>query len=91
MGFAKYIVIREIDGTELMYVFSNTINHASFLKNNLKPKEAVVSAGFVSVFVNNDNEPECNCLGESVTIGVKARPEKDSFLANQLLRTGGFY
>ena len=91
MDNSKYIVIEELDGTETIYIFSSLIDHRAFFNRIKRPDEKIVSAGFVSIFVNKDNEPECSCIGESTTIGVKARPEKDNFLANQMMRTGSFY
>jgi hypothetical protein len=91
MDSSKYIVLEEIDGAENVYVFSNVMDHREFLNRVKRPDEKIVSAGFVSVFTNEDDEPECSCIGESVTIGVKARPERDGFLVNQMMRTGNFY
>lgn len=76
----KYVVVD--DGLlECPYIFSNHINHSNFV-NGLKLVGIggeIISAGFV----NFDGE-RLICFGESVSLGVKARPE-DTTLINSLL------
>jgi hypothetical protein len=55
-------------------VFSGAMNHSDF--KHLNP----VSAGFISIGVDKDGNPDCECYGESSSLDMKA-DEKDSMRA----------
>jgi hypothetical protein len=56
-------------------VFSGLQQHSEF--QNFDP----ISAGFISIGVK-DGEPDCDCYGESFTLGLKSM-EGDTRLAKQ--------
>ena len=78
MSWSKYIVIESELGNECIVVFPDQLTHAE-----IGHRKAVVSAGFIS-FVDDG---KAVCFGKSTSLGLEARPEEDSRLANkQLLR-----
>jgi len=71
----KYIKVKSQLGLYEIIVFPETIVHSSF--SELKP----VSAGFISFYVNHENEMDCCCHGESISLKLVSNPEEDSKLA----------
>lgn len=77
----KYLVVAK-SGFELPIVFSPVIQH----KEIAKSFEEVVSGGFVYVSSNMQGELSVCCSGESLSCGVRSRPEKDAkLIARNLL------
>jgi hypothetical protein len=72
---AKYIKVKSQLGISEIIMFPETIVHSYF--SNLNP----ISAGFISFYVNHDNEMECQCHGESLSLGLVSNPEEDTRLA----------
>ena len=72
---AKYIVIYDENGGESVIIFPCYIAHSTmkFKVGN------IISAGFIN----------CNlqCFGESVSLNIKSRPEKDTTLAMNMFGT----
>jgi hypothetical protein len=58
-------------------VFSELHQHKEF--KSFQP----VSAGFISIGVGKDGNPDCTCYGESISLGIKSNEEEDTFLARK--------
>ena len=71
----KYIIIKHGD----IIIFPGSINHSDF--REFSP----ISAGFISFGVNQKGNPTCECYGESVSLGLKSDPEKDTIIARRQL------
>lgn len=76
MNRVKYVVTPE----EYVIIFSECIMHSAF--KGFKP----ISAGFISFGVNKDGNPTCSCWGESISLGLESRPERDTQLAKRQLQ-----
>ena len=66
----KYVIVEVLD-CELPIIFSNLIDHDTFIGRR------VISAGFVQTGAVG-NAFEVNCFHESVSLGIKSRPEEDA-------------
>jgi hypothetical protein len=75
----KYIRTKENE----IIVFSALLNHSEFRR--FEP----ISAGFILFTTDQLGNPNCECYGESVSLGfLKSKPVEDSKLANiQILGT----
>lgn len=82
----KYIVTRNDNGCEEIFTFPNSVNHDCFAEGveRLRNKShgdwrrinrTVISAGFI----NRDGQ----CMGESLTLRLRSRPEEDTQLYKQ--------
>jgi hypothetical protein len=80
MNRVKYIVT----ANEYVIVFSECIMHSEFKEFN------PISAGFVSFGVNKDGNPTCSCWGESISLGLESRPERDTELAKRQLQLNNY-
>ena len=71
---AKYIVIKPRDGSESIIIFSHLLNHSSVIKQ-MAPDHGVevLSAGFINY--------KFRCWGESHSLKIASREEKDTKLA----------
>ena len=58
-------------------VFSALFEHSNF--RSFEP----VSAGFISIGVGADKNPDCTCYGESVSLGLKSDEAMDTSLARR--------
>jgi len=70
MSKVKYIRTKD----NKIIVFSGLFKHSEF--KNFEP----ISAGFVSIGVGSDENPDITCYGESYSLGLKSM-EGDSALA----------
>jgi hypothetical protein len=80
MNRAKYIITA--DG--YVIVFSECIYHSEFAK--FKP----ISAGFISFGIDKSGNPTCSCYGESISLNLASRPERDTELAKRQLNIGNY-
>lgn len=75
---AKYIVIgHDAPIGETLYIFPEYMNHtgvADLVRSGIYP---VISAGFITL-----RDGEFYCHGESISLGLKSRPDEDGVLAN---------
>ena len=62
-----------------MVVFPKHIGHDEMARKLGTP----ISAGFLTTQINNEQEVEINCYGESVTLGIKSREEEDTKIARR--------
>ena len=76
----KYIKIKSQLGFLQIIVFPDTIVHSFF--SDLKP----ISAGFINFYVNHNNEMDCECIGESISLGLSADEDDTKLAKIQLLR-----
>ena len=76
----KYVIIEQRDH-ELPIIFSNLMDHGIFIGHR------VASAGFVRIEAIG-NTFEVNCFYESVTLGIKSRPEEDARIILKELTRG---
>jgi hypothetical protein len=77
----KYVITE----TQDVIVFSETLEHAQFKSFN------PISAGFISFGVNKNGNPSCSCYGESISLGMKSDPERDTMLANRKFSMEEYY
>jgi hypothetical protein len=68
----KYIRTSE----DRIIVFSELQQHSEFKYFN------PISAGFISIGVGQDRNPDCTCYGQSVSLGLKSM-EEDTWLAKK--------
>ena len=74
---AKYVIM---DGLPIIVhpgIYHNSIKVADHMIDN-----EVTSAGFVEF---NKDSGRFECFGESVSLGIKSNPERDSHLVNKML------
>jgi hypothetical protein len=71
----KYVITED----KVIIVFPELIQHSEFKHFN------PTSAGFISIGVNKQGNPSCSCYGESISLGLKSNPEKDTELAKKQL------
>ncbi len=69
----KYVRTKE----NRIIVFSELNQHSEF--KSFEP----VSAGFISIGVGSDGNPDCTCYGESVSLNLKSNEEEDTILAKR--------
>ena len=70
----KYIVV-ELEGVEHLFLFDMSIRHSVFAKRF--NDGLIISAGFISPFKGQ-------CSGESYSLGISSRPEKDTVLLEKI-------
>ena len=71
----KYIINEDNE----IKIFSDTITHKTMAISGKK----IVGAGFIMVVGNR-----VSCFGESISLGVASRPEKDGKIINSQLNLG---
>lgn len=69
----KYVRTKE----DRIIVFSELNQHSEF--KSFEP----VSAGFISIGVGEDGNPDCTCYGESVSLSLKSNEVEDTLLAKR--------
>jgi len=69
----KYVRTKE----NRIIVFSELNQHSEF--KNFEP----ISAGFISIGVGEDGNPDCSCYGESVSLNLKSDEAEDTLLAKR--------
>ena len=87
MNYGKYIII-EIGYSELAIMFHSVITHSDLLRSF--HKDSIVSAGFFAVGAeaseNDEKDISVSVFGESVTLKMKSRQDKDEALIKKVLR-----
>lgn len=78
MSEMKYIMIDEI----FPIIFDSSLIHREIAF--AVRTQPVTSAGFVQL----DADGNYHCYGESISLGIKADPEKDSKIINRFLKGG---
>lgn len=78
LEYAKYIVYELPDKTKDMIIFSPRLKHSDVAKRLLNGRYSVVSAGSVDIY-----EGKIKCFGESLSLGVSSRGNRDAFVATQ--------
>jgi hypothetical protein len=81
MGKTKYIKTED----KQIIVFGELYTHDQFSK--FEP----ISAGFIYFNTDNDNQPDCFCYGESVSLGLKADEKEDTELARKQILGYGYF
>lgn len=71
----KYV----ITGDREIIIFPELIEHSKFKHFN------PTSAGFISIGVNKEGNPTCNCYGESISLGLTSNSEEDTEIAKRQL------
>jgi len=72
MSKVKYVRTKD----HQIIVFGDYYIHSDF--KHLEP----ISAGFISIGIGKDGNPDCTCYGESVSLGLKSL-EDDTLLAQR--------
>lgn len=80
MSKVKYIRTKN----NKIIVFSELQQHKEF--KHFEP----ISAGFISIGIGADGNPDCNCYGESISLGLKSM-EDDTKLAKRQILGRGYY
>ena len=73
----KYIAYENLDGNERFVIFDEITTHSDMAK--YIRKKYVIGAGFVGF-----GEDGAHCYGESISMNIKSRGEKDSQLIQRL-------
>ena len=71
----KYVITKNKE----IIVFPELLQHSDF--KHFSP----ISAGFISIGINEQGNPSCSCYGESISLGLKSNPEEDTKLAKRQL------
>jgi len=71
----KYVMTEN----NVIIVFPELLQHSDFKHFN------PISAGFISFGVNKDGNHSCSCYGESISLGLKSRPNEDTIIAKRQL------
>lgn len=81
----KFIVIEDMVEGEQMFLFPSTITHKDMAARVGGPNAKVVSAGIVI----SDDPGTCplHCVGESTTLRVESRVDKDDALLRATMQT----
>jgi hypothetical protein len=80
MAKVKYIRTKN----NQIIAFSEYFQHSDF--KEFEP----ISAGFISIGIGDDRNPDCSCYGESVSLGLKSL-EDDTMLAKRQILGFGFF
>ncbi len=80
MSKVKYIRTKN----NKIIVFSELQQHKEF--KHFEP----ISTGFISIGIGADGNPDCNCYGESISLGLKSM-EDDTKLAKRQILGRGYY
>ena len=75
MEKVKYIRTKDNE----IIVFSILQEHSQF--KHFEP----ISAGFISIVIGNDKNPDCTCYGESISLGLKSMPIDTRLAKRQIL------
>ena len=71
----KYIKTKD----NIIIVFSELLQHSEFKRFN------PISAGFISINVGEDKNPDCVCYGESISLNLKSDPNDTILAKRQIL------
>jgi hypothetical protein len=80
---SKYVII-DTDLFAAPVVFSDLLQHADVVRSLAGKTSSAISAGFCYIKVV-DGEPRYVCYGESISLGLKSRPEEDARILNKYL------
>ncbi len=75
MAKVKYIRTKD----NKIIAFSEFFNHSDFQDFN------PISAGFISIGIGEDRNPDCSCYGESVSLGLKSMSDDTILAKRQIL------
>jgi hypothetical protein len=67
----KYIITKDND----IIIFSAGMNHSDF--KHMNP----IRAGFISIGVDKEGNPDCSCYGRSISLDMESDPQKDTLKA----------
>lgn len=81
MAKVKYIRTKD----NKIIAFGELFQHDEFKHFN------PISAGFISIGIGSDRNPDCTCYGESVSLGLKSMGEEDTRLAKKQILGWDFY
>ena len=71
----KYIITKDND----IIIFSAAMNHSDF--KHMNP----IRAGFISIGVDKEGNPDCSCYGRSISLDMESDPQKDTLKAKLIL------
>jgi hypothetical protein len=83
---AKYIVVEDAYGIEYPFLFPPIIQHDDFARKLPIDNGVVVGAGFASLTNEVNAEWIVTCYGESVSLRVKSRAERDSIVFDKMFK-----
>ena len=75
MAKVKYIRTKE----NKIIAFGELFQHSDFKLFN------PISAGFISIGIGSDRNPDCTCYGESVSLGLKSLEDDTQLAKKQIL------
>ena len=75
MTQVKYIRTKD----NMIIVFGALLKHSDF--KNCNP----ISAGFISIGIGNDKNPDCTCYGESISLELKSLEDDTQLAKKQIL------
>ena len=74
---AKYVIIDD----RMPRIFTEVENHSDMVRHG----EKCTSAGFVYFSANRHGNVVSSCYGESISLGLKADPERDKHLIDTFI------
>ena len=80
MARVKYIRTKNNE----IIIFGELMQHSDFRHFN------PVSAGFISIGIGKDGNPDCSCYGESISLKLKSDTEKDTIIAKRHILGDGY-
>lgn len=72
---AKYIRTKENE----IIIFGELMQHSEF--KHFEP----ISAGFISIGIGKDRNPDCSCFGESISLNLRAHEDDTKIAKRQIL------
>lgn len=75
MAKVKYIRTKD----NKIIAFGELFQHSDFKHFN------PISAGFISIGIGNDGNPDCSCYGESISLGLKSLEDDTQLVKKQIL------
>jgi len=80
---SKYVIL-DTSTAAVPVVFAEFLTHSDVVRNLTGRTDAVLGAGFCYIQQTEDG-PRYVCYGESVSLKMRSREEKDAFILNKYL------
>jgi len=84
MANSKYITYMGVF-SDTIVIFDNNELHANIAAKMKLTLDDILSAGFLNIFIKDDNEIDVICYGESISLNKKSDPVSDTTMAQKAL------
>jgi len=81
----KYIIVKDDFGAPAVVILDKLLSH-----DKVAAGKEVLSAGFVEIWPDG-TEIKAICYGESISLHIKSRPEKDTELLTKMFQSKWAY